>query len=651
LMSPTSIKNAGVPVFKVTQEPGEFIITFPFAYHQGFNHGFNIAEATNFASPRWIDYGLNCKKCYCLRDSVNIQMDYFVKNYRPELWAKWEKERLTEEEESVEEAPLTAEKKSRQRPKLAGSAFCPPVAESKSKQRRAARQKLQQEKEFNRKAAKVDNMKLSQLICAVCCEVGPSAPGTEQAHADLCGPPSTPQIFKTKRKANVVTGKQKGARDTSSSSEEDFECESGCGFQSVDRRVVEDHESSCPRLAAMRGTSKAKLKQQKEAMREVIMCHTCGVAVHRHCYNVSPSTCGDLWQCDRCVDRRAGHVQCGLCPRIGGAFKKTANKKWVHLQCALAIPGLVVSVEEDVLTIPSLDEVPAAQHELQCTWCLKQEDSPREQNTENDCKLSSVGHACVQCSVENCPTAFHVTCGQRDPNLHVKMKQKLGAAAVTQAHWQLFCSRHCPTSVIPTELAVGTLVWARWKNRCFYEGKISSVNKTLLCEVLLSDGTVRKNVDKTQLRDVGSLSKKVQKALAKSKEQQASQRGVECSYALQQDGDTFMACQLLAESQKVTYGVELHDGSVKTLSRCSVLTQQEMQGKVGQYTFVNKEVMMAEEKQVHQKRLRERRHPEKDLLPKANKRQRAKHDYAALNSGGQRSSRAMEQFWTQLAVE
>lgn len=45
---------------QITQEAGEFMITFPFSYHSGYNHGFNCAESTNFATKRWIEYGKRC---------------------------------------------------------------------------------------------------------------------------------------------------------------------------------------------------------------------------------------------------------------------------------------------------------------------------------------------------------------------------------------------------------------------------------------------------------------------------------------------------------------------------------------------------------------------------------------------------------------
>jgi histone demethylase JARID1 len=39
LMNPDRLTGAGVRVYGCNQRPGEFVITFPKAYHAGFNHG------------------------------------------------------------------------------------------------------------------------------------------------------------------------------------------------------------------------------------------------------------------------------------------------------------------------------------------------------------------------------------------------------------------------------------------------------------------------------------------------------------------------------------------------------------------------------------------------------------------------------------
>lgn len=55
---------AGVRVVHTVQEPGEFIVTFPKAYHGGFSHGWNAAEAVNFATLDWLPYGLEAVRRY-----------------------------------------------------------------------------------------------------------------------------------------------------------------------------------------------------------------------------------------------------------------------------------------------------------------------------------------------------------------------------------------------------------------------------------------------------------------------------------------------------------------------------------------------------------------------------------------------------------
>ncbi|NXB91452.1 KDM4C demethylase, partial [Vidua chalybeata] len=89
LISPSILKKYGIPFDKVTQEAGEFMITFPYGYHAGFNHGFNCAESTNFATVRWIDYGKAAKLCTCRRDMVSISMDVFVRKFQPERYQLW----------------------------------------------------------------------------------------------------------------------------------------------------------------------------------------------------------------------------------------------------------------------------------------------------------------------------------------------------------------------------------------------------------------------------------------------------------------------------------------------------------------------------------------------------------------------------------
>jgi jumonji domain-containing protein 2 len=89
VINPQILKKHNIPYDRVTQEAGHIMITFPFGYHAGFNHGFNCAESTNFAIPRWIEYGKRCSECTCTPDSVKICMDTFVQRFQPEKYEDW----------------------------------------------------------------------------------------------------------------------------------------------------------------------------------------------------------------------------------------------------------------------------------------------------------------------------------------------------------------------------------------------------------------------------------------------------------------------------------------------------------------------------------------------------------------------------------
>ncbi|OMJ20694.1 DNA damage-responsive transcriptional repressor RPH1 [Smittium culicis] len=74
-LSPNYLASQGIKVNRVVHNAGEFMITFPYGYHSGYNLGFNLAESTNFALDRWIEIGKKADFCKCIPDSVKINMD------------------------------------------------------------------------------------------------------------------------------------------------------------------------------------------------------------------------------------------------------------------------------------------------------------------------------------------------------------------------------------------------------------------------------------------------------------------------------------------------------------------------------------------------------------------------------------------------
>ena len=49
---------------RAVQSPGEFIVTFPRAYHAGFSNGYCVGEAVNFAMHDWYQFGAHCSLRY-----------------------------------------------------------------------------------------------------------------------------------------------------------------------------------------------------------------------------------------------------------------------------------------------------------------------------------------------------------------------------------------------------------------------------------------------------------------------------------------------------------------------------------------------------------------------------------------------------------
>ena len=84
LASPKMIAQQSIPLNKVVQLPGEFILTYPHGYHSGFNLGYNCAESLNFATDTWLEIGRQARACTCVPDSVTINVDAWLEEARTE---------------------------------------------------------------------------------------------------------------------------------------------------------------------------------------------------------------------------------------------------------------------------------------------------------------------------------------------------------------------------------------------------------------------------------------------------------------------------------------------------------------------------------------------------------------------------------------
>ncbi|RWS27568.1 PHD finger protein 14-like isoform X3 [Leptotrombidium deliense] len=144
---------------------------------------------------------------------------------------------------------------------------------------------------------------------------------------------------------------------------------------------------------------------------EIVECDSCGITVHECCYGITSeqendnesihsnasSSSTEPWFCDSCKANVSMPV-CELCPNSGGIFKHTEVGRWVHLVCALYIPG-VAFADTTRLTGVTLFEVPYDRWGSKpCSLC-------------EDERLSRTGIS-ICCDAGLCKTYFHVTCAQ-----------------------------------------------------------------------------------------------------------------------------------------------------------------------------------------------------------------------------------------------
>jgi len=139
---------------------------------------------------------------------------------------------------------------------------------------------------------------------------------------------------------------------------------------------------------------------------EIVECDSCGASVHEGCYGITEvasvgssasSASTEPWFCDSC---KAGiKPRCELCPNSGGIFKETDAGRWVHLVCALYIPGVAFG-DVDKLSMVTLFEMSYTKWgSKECCLC-------------DDEQFARTG-VCIGCDAGLCRSYFHVTCAQK----------------------------------------------------------------------------------------------------------------------------------------------------------------------------------------------------------------------------------------------
>ncbi|XP_056597507.1 PHD finger protein 14 isoform X2 [Triplophysa dalaica] len=150
------------------------------------------------------------------------------------------------------------------------------------------------------------------------------------------------------------------------------------------------------------------LGDNSEDADEIIQCDNCGVTVHEGCYGVdgesdsimssASENSTEPWFCDAC--KNGISPSCELCPSQDGIFKETDAGRWVHVVCALYVPGVAFG-DIDKLRPVTLTEMNYSKYGAkECSLC-------------EDARFARTG-VCISCDAGMCRSFFHVTCAQRE---------------------------------------------------------------------------------------------------------------------------------------------------------------------------------------------------------------------------------------------
>ncbi|CAI8013784.1 Lysine-specific demethylase 4A [Geodia barretti] len=469
ILSPSVLRQNSIQVNKVTQEEGQFIITFPYGYHSGFNAGLNCAESTNFASVRWIDFGKRATQCKCQPDNVRINMDYFVEKYQPEQWRAYYRQKYSESPALQTEDSLLGRKRASQGPVLSFSTsvkrqrIADPVkndwTERFSGLWHSQPRNFALERAFNQLASR------GTTRCCICSIFDVHSPYRGMDSAQIRTASQGLQISEHSERSRGVRSLkvvvQRALIELPSSLRRRCSVEGGEGETRGRRR-------------SRRAMKREPSLEQDDADSQLITCQSCDITVHRGCYGVTgdaPLPTQD-WQCTRCSEK-AVNAECCLCVLRGGALKPTTTGRWAHLVCAVSIPEVFLedsSRKEPVLA----SDIPRSRKKLRCCMCLPVQAT----------MTRGLG-VCVQCVRDRCYSAFHVTCAQYRGLLTEECGERSG----------LVCHKHymVQEEQAGLEIGPGDEVYVEQGGK-MVSGKVVEVSSQTQYEVSFEDGSVCSNL-------------------------------------------------------------------------------------------------------------------------------------------------------------
>lgn len=534
IISPQVLRKFSIPYDKVTQEAGEFMITFPYGYHCGFNNGFNCAESTNFASERWIDFGKRAQVCMCKKDTVKICMDMFVKTYQPDQWDEYQRNKQKDSSDSEDEGddprkdsqemkkegkdeikkklklsdltieiddniPLSKVKEllTRESSKpLKGSAnkrqplFSKSVTVPSSARRRRKMEETKKQKGRRHLHSKstVSSRILSSVLQGLWNDQLPNfelerafnvVSSQLEPHCSICSFFSTSEV---PSQSDLLSHLGENLRHSLSSLLE-HSSDSSTFMPSVPRvpEICFMSDDSSPESMS----SWLDHKLSSDTRSPLLRCNLCQLLVHASCYGVSDVPTDGKWKCQRCSQEDAKNVEisyCSLCRLGGGALKRTTDHRWAHVGCAVAMPEVFftdVNLRDGINT----SQISSARRKLKCFYCKTS--SAQKENG-----------ACVQCCAGKCAVSFHVTC------------LLLAGFSLEPNDWpqptETYCERHQRTRFKGKQRDYSTIhsgesVIAKHKNGRYYRGVVQDTTSEEYYMVSFGDGTYCDNLPPTDI--------------------------------------------------------------------------------------------------------------------------------------------------------